>query len=66
MNERAWGRGIKDSGLARDDVFISTKLWPREYENENAVDETLSRLGVDYMDLLYIHQPAGYRQLEKA
>ena len=70
-NERACGRGIKDSGLKREDVFISTKLWPSEYENENAVDETLKRLGVDYVDLLYIHQPAGnwlagYRQLEKA
>ena len=71
VNERACGRGIKDSGLAREDVFLSTKLWPSEYENENAVDETLERLGVDYVDLLYIHQPAGnwlagYRQLEKA
>ena len=71
VNERAVGRGIKESGVDRKDVFLSTKLWPSEYENENAVDETLERLGVDYVDLLYIHQPAGnwlagYRQLEKA
>ena len=71
VNERAVGRGIKESGTAREELFISTKLWPSEYENENAVDETLERLGVDYIDLLYIHQPAGnwmagYRQLEKA
>ena len=71
VNERACGRGIKDSGLARESVFISTKLWPSEYENPNAVDETLDRLGVEYVDLLYIHQPAvnwlaGYRRLEKA
>ena len=71
VNERACGRGIRDSGMKREDVFISTKLWPSEYENPNAVDETLERLGVDYVDLLYIHQPAGnwlagYRQLEKA
>lgn len=70
-NERAVGRGIKESGLKREEVFLSTKLWPSEYDNENAVDETLERLGVDYVDLLYIHQPAGnwlagYRQLEKA
>ena len=69
VNERAVGRGIRKSGAAREDVFLSTKLWPSEYEN--AVDETLERLGVDYVDLLYIHQPAGnwlagYRQLEKA
>jgi len=67
----AVGRGIKESGIAREDIFLSTKLWPSEYENENAVDETLERLGVDYVDLLYIHQPAGnwmsgYRLLEKA
>ncbi|MBE7060131.1 MAG: aldo/keto reductase [Ruminococcaceae bacterium] len=71
VNERACGRGIKDSGLKREEIFISTKLWPSEYENPNAVDETLERLGVDYVDLLYIHQPAGnwlagYSQLEKA
>lgn len=71
VNERACGRGIKDSGMKREDVFLSTKLWPSEYENDNAVGETLERLGVEYVDLLYIHQPAGnwlagYRQLEKA
>lgn len=71
VNERAVGRGVKESGLRREKVFISTKLWPSEYENDNAVDETLERLGVDYVDLLYIHQPAGnwlagYRQLERA
>ncbi|WP_330613760.1 aldo/keto reductase [Butyrivibrio sp.] len=71
VNERAVGRGMKDSGINREEIFLSTKLWPSEYENENAVDETLERLGVDYVDLLYIHQPAGnwlagYRQLEKA
>lgn len=71
VNERAVGRGMKESGVKREEVFLSTKLWPSEYENENAVDETLERLGTDYVDLLYIHQPAGnwlagYRQLEKA
>lgn len=71
VNEKACGRGIKDSGVGREEIFLSTKLWPSEYENENAVDETLKRLGVEYVDLLYIHQPAGnwlagYRQLEKA
>ena len=59
VNERACGRGVRDSGAKRGDVFISTKLWPSEYENPNAVDETLERLGVDYVDLLYIHQRRG-------
>ena len=71
VNERAVGRGIKESGVDRKEVFLSTKIQPSEYENDNAVDETLERLGVDYVDLLYIHQPAGnwlagYRQLEEA
>ncbi len=71
VNERAVGRGIRASGVQRENVFLSTKLWPSEYENPRAVDETLERLGVDFVDLLYIHQPAGnwqagYRQLEKA
>lgn len=71
VNERSVGRGIRESGVPRKDIFLSTKLWPSEYENENAVDETLERLGVAGVDLLFIHQPAGnwlagYRQLEKA
>ena len=71
QNERACGRGIRASGVRREDVFLSTKLWPSDYANPNAVDETLERLGTDYVDLLFIHQPAGdwlagYRQLEKA
>ena len=71
VNERAVGRGIRASGVPREEIYLSTKLWPSEYENPNAVDETLERLGVDYVDLLYIHQPAGnwlagYRLLEKA
>ncbi|MBQ2640277.1 MAG: aldo/keto reductase [Bacilli bacterium] len=71
VNERAVGRGIKSSGVAREEIFVSTKLWPTEYENPNAIDETLERLGLDYIDLLFLHQPggnykAGYEQLEKA
>ena len=71
VNERAVSRGMRESGVPREEIFLSTKLWASEYENENAVEETLERLGVEYVDLLYIHQPAGnwlagYRQLEKA
>ena len=71
VNERAVGRGIKESGVDRGEIFVSTKLWPTEYENENAIDETLERLGLDYIDLLFLHQPAGnyiagYEMLEKA
>ena len=71
MNEKGVGRGIKKPGVRREDIFLSTKLWPSVYEDPNAVDDTLARLGTDYVDLLFIHQPsgnweAGYRQLEKA
>lgn len=71
VNERACGRGIRESGVDRSEIFVSTKLWPSEYTNPDAVDETLERLGLDYVDLLYIHQPAGdwlsgYRLLERA
>ena len=71
VNERAVGRGIKKSGIPREEVFLSTKLWASEYENKNAVEETMERLGVDYIDLLFIHQPAGnymagYKMLERA
>ena len=71
MNESAVGRGIKKSGIAREDIFIETKLWPTVYTSPTAVDETLARLGVDYIDLLLLHQPAGdyiagYKTMEKA
>lgn len=71
MNERAVGRGFKRSGLPREEVFIETKLWPTVYTKETAVDETLERLGMDYIDLLLLHQPAGdyitgYKMMEKA
>ncbi len=70
-NEKAVGRAMKKSGVAREDIFLVTKLWPTVYTNENAVDETLARLGTDYVDLLFLHQPAGdwrtgYKMMEKA
>lgn len=71
VNEKAVGRAMKKSGLPREEIFLETKLWPSFYENDDAVDKTLERLGTEYIDLLLIHQPAGnyvagYRQMEKA
>ena len=70
-NEKAVGRAMKRSGLPRWEIFRETKLWPAFYEQEDAVEKTLERLGTDYIDLLLIHQPAGnyhagYRLMEKA
>jgi diketogulonate reductase-like aldo/keto reductase len=71
MNEKAVGRAIKRSGVRREEIFLVTKLWPTVYEDENAIDETLKRLDTDYIDLLFLHQPAGnwrkgYELMEKA
>ena len=71
MNESGTGRGIKKSGVEREEIFLVTKLWPTVYGKETALDETLKRLGTDYIDLLFLHQPTdnwreGYRQIEKA
>lgn len=71
MNEKAVGRGMKKSGVSREDIFLETKLWPSFYGQEDAVEKTLERLNTDYIDLLLIHQPAGnyiagYRLMEKA
>ena len=71
VNEKAVGRAMKKSGLAREDIFLETKIWPSFYMQEDAVEKTLERLDTDYIDLLLIHQPsgnyvAGYRLMEKA
>lgn len=71
VNEKAVGRAMKKSGIARRDIFLETKLWPAFYEQTDAVEKTLERLDTDYIDLLLIHQPsgnyiAGYQLMEKA
>ena len=71
VNEKAVGRAIRASGLDRKEIFLETKLWPSFYEQQDAVDKTLERLGTDSIDLLLLHQPAGnyvagYRLMEQA
>lgn len=71
VNEKAVGRAIRKSGVAREEIFLETKLWPSFYEQEDAVEKTLERLDTEYIDLLLIHQPAGnyvagYKLMEKA
>jgi diketogulonate reductase-like aldo/keto reductase len=62
MNEEAVGRGIKQSGVARENLFITTKLWIQKngYEGTRmAFENSLKRLQLDYIDLYLIHQPFG-------
>ena len=71
VNEKAVGRAMKKSGIAREEIFLETKLWPSFYEEPDAVEKTLERLDTDTIDLLLIHQSAvnyiaGYRLMEKA
>jgi 2,5-diketo-D-gluconate reductase A len=61
-NEEAVGRAIAKSGIAREELFVTTKLWVQDTGEENtrrAFDASLHRLGLDYLDLYLIHQPLG-------
>lgn len=74
MNEEAVGKAIKASGIPREEIFITTKIWVQDYGYENAkkaIDTSMAKLGVDYIDLMLIHQPVGdyigaYRAMEEA
>ena len=73
-NEEAVGRGLKRCGVSRDQVLVTSKLWVEDagYERARAaIDKSLSRLGVDYLDLYLIHQPfsdvhGAWRAMEEA
>lgn len=59
-NEEGVGRGIKESGIRREDIFLATKLWNDDHGYEKAIEafnESLKKLGVDYLDLYLIHWP---------
>lgn len=62
MNEEAVGKAIKKAGIAREELFITTKLWVQDtgYENtKKAFQKSLDRFQLDYLDLYLIHQPYG-------
>jgi len=59
-NEAGVGRAVRDSGIKREDIFVTTKLWNEEQRNDNqypAFEASLERLGLDYVDLYLIHWP---------
>lgn len=74
MNEEAVGKAVKNSGIPREEIFITTKIWVQDYGYENAkkaIETSMHKLKVDYIDLMLIHQPVGdyigaYRAMEEA
>lgn len=73
FNEREAGEAIRESGLPRESVFVTTKLWVQDYEYDDAlraIDKSLSELGLDTVDLVLLHKPYGnyyaaWRALER-
>ncbi|MFB7308490.1 aldo/keto reductase [Streptomyces sp. NPDC056192] len=63
QNEEAVGRAVKNSGVPREELFVTTKLWiqdaPAQGNTERAFETSLNKLGLDYLDLYLMHQPYG-------
>ena len=62
LNEGDVGRAVRDSGIPRDQIWVTTKLWPQDYAAADApagIELSLKNLGLDYIDLMLLHQPYG-------
>ena len=74
FNEAEVGKAVRDSGIPREEIFVTSKLWLQDYGYEAAkkgIDASLSKLGLDYIDLYLLHQPYGdvagaWKALEEA
>lgn len=61
-NEAAVGRAVRESGISREEIFVTTKLYPNQFDNpEQAIDDALERMGLDYIDLMLLHHPITSR-----
>lgn len=57
-NERGVGKAVRESGIPREEIFVTTKLWPTDFFSpQKAFDASLARLGLDYVDLYLVHWP---------
>ena len=71
-NEAAIGRAVRESGVPREEIFVTTKLYPSQFANaEEAIDGALERMGLEYIDLMLLHHPGSgdvdaYTAMEQA
>lgn len=71
-NEEAVGNGMQESGVPRKDIFLTTKLYPSQFDHAaEAIDEALEKLGTEYIDLMLLHHPGAgdvdaYKAMEQA
>ena len=65
-NEESVGNAIRNSGIPREEIFVTTKLYPNQFANpEAAIDEALKKLDIEYIDLMLLHHPGkGHVELE--
>ena len=74
QNERSVGEAVRESGIPREEIWVTSKLWPSEYgegKTMEGIDKMLARLNIGYIDLLLLHQQVGdymgaWKDMEKA
>lgn len=70
-NEEEVGKAVRESGIPREEIFVTTKLYPNQFADaENAIDEAVEKLNIGYIDLMLLHHPGtddvkAYKAMEK-